>query len=715
MMTTRDENTFIATWTEPFGAVWRAIAGVPTGQTPLAAAGGSPKPAALADLPKTPFPFAADAVTCQRVNGKLHVSFPLGAGEDIYGMGLTYRSLNQLGQAKCLRMGHYSGQEDGRTHAPMPFYISSAGYGVLLNTASRVHTYVGTTHPRAAHPPLQDRVQPDWRPIQPGRTVDFYLDAPGVEILVLGGPQMLDVVRRYNLLCGGGCLPPKWGLGFWHRVNMNWGEKECLDLVDRYREHGLPLSVLGLEPGWHSNCYPTTHDWRTSLFPEPRRFVASLEERGVKVNLWQNPFLHPDCQLGQSLAPYSGSHTGSWGGLVPDLTLPEARGLMQEHFLKEHVAIGVSGYKHDEVDDESWLPPFFATYPSGTSPEEYYSLLGLYMQRLGFEMFRAANRRTYGLVRGSNLGASYLPYALYNDCYDHREYITGLCSSSFGGLLWCPEARTSSHAEEWLRRIQAVCFSPLAMINAWASGEMPWTFPEVAGAVREVISLRQRLIPYLYSAFAEYAFRGVPPIRAMMLEPGFSVSLDVKAGQLHGTDNPYSRPEARDVADQFMFGPSILVAPLFAGQAERRVLLPAGRWFDFYTGAEVFGPWHTIQSNLGPIPLFVKDGGVIPMLAEGEDLQSLTRWRNLEVRHYGEAEGVFSLYDDDGETFAYEQGAWTKLELAVRRNSGGRLHGCVPAPQSHSVNPAPVCTWRLTFRSTATRQDQVGRTSSTVG
>jgi alpha-D-xyloside xylohydrolase len=113
--------------------------------------------------------------------------------------------------------------------------------------------------------------------------------------------------------------------------------------------------------------------------------------------------------------------------------------------------------------------------------------------------------------------------------------------------------------------------------------------------------------------------------------------------------------------------------------------------------------------------LFVKDGGVIPMLAEGEDLQSLTRWRNLEVRHYGEAEGVFSLYDDDGETFAYEQGAWTKLELAVRRNSGGRLHGCVPAAKSHSVHPEPVCTWRLTFRIIATRQDQVGRTSSTVG
>jgi alpha-glucosidase (family GH31 glycosyl hydrolase) len=688
----------IALWHEAYPALWRATVGAPEELTPFGAAAGSPNTAALADLPEAEFPFAADEVRSRRVHGKLHLAFPLGPDEEIYGMGLTYRNLNQLHQVKNLRMGHYNGQEDGRTHAPMAFYISSAGYGVLLNTARRVQVYVGTTHPREAPPPLQDRLQPSWRPTQPGRTVDLYLDTPGVEILILGGPAMLDVVRRYNLLCGGGCLPPKWGLGFWHRAHIAASAQECVDLVDHYREQEIPLSVLGLEPGWHSGCYPCTHDWRPSLFPEPRRFIADLAARQVRVNLWQNLFIHPDCALGEALAPYCCSHTGSWGGLIPDVTLPQAREVLQEHFKREHVDLGVSGYKHDEVDDEHWLFPLFATFPSGADAEELHSLLGLYVQRLSFELFRAVNRRTYGLVRGSNLGAAYLPYALYNDCYEHREYITGLCSASLGGLLWCPEARTSNSAEEWLRRIQAVCFAPLAMLNAWASDQMPWSFPEVAAAVREVIVLRHRLIPYLYSAFADYAFQGVPPIRAMLLEPGFSAQPVVGGAarrDLHGTDNPYAHPESRDVSDQFMFGASILVAPFFAGQAERRVLLPPGRWFDFYTGAEVVGPWHTVRSDLGPVPLFVKDGGIVPLLAEGEDLQAFIHWRSLEVRHYGEAEGVFCLYDDDGETFAYEQGDWSRVELSAQRDGSGRWRGVVTRLTSGERETLPLCDWRF--------------------
>jgi len=296
---------------ESVPGVWRAKIGRPDEQTPLAVGGGEPQIDGLAELPSPAFPFPRGAIVAGRVHGKLHVAVPLGPNEDIYGMGLTYRGLNQRHQAKHLRMGHYSGHEDGRTHAPMPFYISSAGYGVLLNVACRAQVYVGTTHPREAPPPLQDRMQPDWTPILPGMSVDFYLDAPGAEIIVLGGPTMLDVVRRYNLLCGGGCLPPKWGLGFWHRAKLAAGEKECLDLVDRYREHRMPLSVLGLEPGWHSCCYPCTHDWRPALFPDPRRFVQEMDERQVKVNLWQNLFIHPDCPLGRAVAPHSCSHTGS--------------------------------------------------------------------------------------------------------------------------------------------------------------------------------------------------------------------------------------------------------------------------------------------------------------------------------------------------------------------------------------------------------------------
>ena len=90
--------------------------------------------------------------------------------------------------------------------------------------------------------------------------------------------------------------------------------------------------------------------------------------------------------------------------------------------------------------------------------------------------------------------------------------------------LWTPEVRSSKTAEEWLRRMQSVCFSPMAMLNAWASGTKPWSFPEVEKQVKEIALLRMQLMPYFYTAFARYHFEGIPPFRAMNLEEGFSAS-----------------------------------------------------------------------------------------------------------------------------------------------------------------------------------------------
>src|SRR5688500_14501851 len=178
----------------------------------------------------------------------------------------------------------------------------------------------------------------------------------------------------------------------------------------------------------------------------------------------------------------------------------------------------------DENDGyDKWLWPDVATFPSGTTAEQMRQIYGLAMQKMTDEWYREQNRRTYGLVRASNAGASNFPYVIYNDYYSHPDFITALVNSSFIGVLWTPEVRASKSAEEWVRRMQSVCFSPMAMLNAWADGTKPWSFPEVADPVRDVMRLRIRLLPYLYAAFARYHFDGVPPVRAMALEPGFRV------------------------------------------------------------------------------------------------------------------------------------------------------------------------------------------------
>ena len=110
----------------------------------------------------------------------------------------------------------------------------------------------------------------------------------------------------------------------------------------------------------------------------------------------------------------------------------------------------------------------------------------------------------------SNAGAVSFPYVIYNDYYNHEDFITALINSGYAGVLWTPEARASKTGEEWLRRFQTVIFSPMAMINAWSSGTKPWSYPEVAEQVKQLALLRMQMMPYWYTEFAKYHFEGTP-------------------------------------------------------------------------------------------------------------------------------------------------------------------------------------------------------------
>jgi alpha-glucosidase (family GH31 glycosyl hydrolase) len=450
--------------------------------------------------------------------------------------------------------------------------------------------------------------------------------------------------------------------------------EQVLHEVDEFRTRGYPLAVVGLEPGWQSAAYPGTFVWDRTRFPDPPGFMREMTRRGIRVNLWLNPYVAPSAPFYERLVPLSGSHT-VWTGIVPDFMMPAARTVVLDLFQQEHLRLGVSGYKIDEVDGyDRWLWPDDAVFPSGLSGEEMRQVYGLALQRATADLFHGRNQRTWGLVRASNAGAASLPYVIYNDYYSHPDFITALVNSGFIGVLWTPEVRASKTGEEWVRRMQSVCFSPLAMLNAWADGTKPWSFPDVADAVRDVMRLRVRLLPYLYTAFARYHFEGTPPFRAMALVDGFS--------------------GPRDMKDQFMVGDELLVAPMFAGDTARSVILPSGRWYDFYTGALVgagagagAGETITVKPGLDRIPLFVRDGGIIPLLASDS--------ASLEVRHYGDAVGHFSLYDDDGVTFGYERGDFSWTALTVERDRAGKLRGAVRRPPKGKPFAYRTIQWRM--------------------
>jgi alpha-D-xyloside xylohydrolase len=243
-------------------------------------------------------------------------------------------------------------------------------------------------------------------------------------------------------------------------------------------------------------------------------------------------------------------------------------------------------------------------------------------------------------------------------------------------VLWSPEVR-GGKGEEMLRRTQAVVFSPLALFNGWATDDKLWTHEEVKDEIRAAILLRMRLLPYLYTTFAQYHYEGTPVVRPMQLVEGFTTPpAQSESGRLDATANPYAIGRVNEVKDQYMLGDSLLVAPVPPGVKTRKVVLPAGRWYDFYTG-RLAGEGQTVEvaPPLSRIPLFVKDGGLIPLIPERQWAPGRDEVLPLEVRHYGERPGKLRLYDDDGETFDYERGEYSWTLLRVMGNARGERRG----------------------------------------
>ena len=647
--------------------VWKAEIGNPDKVNLLSELDFTPKIDAINNIEEAELPVDKAEITAEVFDGKTYIRFPLDKEEKVYGLGLNFQSVQQRGRIARLHVDHYGGSDNGRTHAPVPFFVSSKGYGVLINAARYIDVYAGTSVRKdTKNPPVlyNRNTDRDWSAQPYSDNLEFLVPTEGVELVFFSGKSMLDVVRRFNLYNGGGVLPPKWGLGFWQRVPTLYSDKQVEEEVNEFKKRDFPLSVIGLEPGWMTRSYPCTYQWDPGRFPSPDSFVKNMSAQGIKVNLWVNPGVAPDCDIASEIEPFTGTHT-EWNGMLPDYSMKETKEIMGRHFKKNVISKGVSGFKMDENDGyDSWVAPDVAKYPSGISGEQMRQIYGSLMQSFMTGLYKEKNERTYGLVRAGNAGTTSYPFVIYNDYYNHRDFITALINSSFIGVLWTPEVRASKTSEEWLRRMQTVCFSPLAMLNAWADGTKPWSFPDVERQVKEVMKLRMSLIPYLYTAFAHYAFDGIPPVRAMNLEPGFEMEATYDQGVLDSTDNPYKMARRQEMKDQFMVGESLLVAPLFAGETEREVVLPEGKWYDFYTGKLVGESEKiTVKPGLDKIPVFVREGGMIPMY---EPMTAVPEGQApVIVRHYGVKASTFDLYDDDGQTYDYEKGEFTWIRLVA--------------------------------------------------
>jgi alpha-D-xyloside xylohydrolase len=658
--------------------IWRIHFGHPERFTPVSF---RTAPMDLADLKEktsnSRMPFNPAQIGFQVSDRGCSLLLPMKRQENIYGFGLhtelfdmTQSKGGQAGRRVVLAPTDVPENDLGESHAPVPFYVSSEGYGVYVDTARFAAFYTGDVSPAGAEADTGgDEVQTstaDLYRTRIQRVKTMLVDVPaakGVDVYIFAGPTMLDAVERYNLFSGGGAMPPLWGLGVQYRGYVKYGAAESLALARRIRDAHIPCDVWGVEPGWQSHSYSCSFVWDTNAFPDPDDFIQKMHAMGYRLNFWEHAFTHPSSPIYDELKPWSGNYQ-VWGGLVPDFASPEARKI----FLKQNDAVladrGIESVKLDECDFQPesavpWSFPLVTQFPSGLDGELMHSLFGVLYQQTMMEPYGQKGLRTWGLVRDSGALAGPLPYVLYSDSYDHRCYVRGLINEGFAGVLWTPEVRIADSLEDFYRRIETVIFSPDACINSWFIKNPPWDqinrnknnhdelMPDrdaVVGVVRNLLQLRMRFVPYLYAAFNEYHSTGKPPIRALVLDwPDDS--------------------GARQIDDEFMFGDSVLVAPMFAGQASRQVYLPAGDWFDFWTHAKISGPATLdVTNGVEQIPLFVKGGTLLPLADPVEFIKPDTCF-DVTVNEIGDNPADFTLYEDDGVTTGYADGGQNKILL----------------------------------------------------
>ena len=541
---------------------------------------------------ETEIAYPVEAIRFEETARGCLLHLPLDADEQLYGLGLQLKAFNLRGRKFTVRPNADPVAATGDSHAPVPFFVSTKGYGVYVDTLRYAEFYFGSSERLQKRTVTAEQntigVTTDdlyGHTARASSEITVYIPAAkGVDIYIIEGNTITDVVAAYNRLAGGGPTVPEWGLSAIYRCYARYTQDQVLATADSFLKDKLPFSIIGLEPGWQTRSYSCSFVWNRDLYPDPQGLADALRERGFHLNLWEHLFTHPESPLYEQLLPYSGDYE-VWKGCVPDLSVPEARRRFAEYH-KTLVGMGIDGFKLDECDGSdytgNWSFPNHAKFPGGLDGEQYHNIIGtLYMQTI---LDALDGTPTLSEVRNAGALAAPYPFVLYSDLYDHNDFIRGCVTAGFSGLLWTPEVRdtVSGTKEEFLRRLQTNVFSVQCLVNAWYCEEKPWETFGCTDDVRYWLNVRESLVPMLKTAFDRYHETGVPPVRALVCDY---------------TDDE----QTYRIDDQYLFCDKLLVTPLAVGETKRKVYLPNGDWENYFTGESVPCGWIEVETDGIPV------------------------------------------------------------------------------------------------------------------
>ena len=575
------------------------------------------------------------------VNGEntFHASayFDLTPDELLYGLGQHQTGLlNQRGTDLLVMQDN--------TNISIPFVLSSRGYGLLWSSAS-LGRFENHFQPKLAlHAEVAD-------------AADYYF---------IYGPEFDRIIAAYRTLTGAAPMLPLWAYGFWQsRLQYNT-QPEILDIGAKYREFTIPLDNLVLDFGWMARM--GSHQF-TADFPDPAAMFSKLREMHMHTMISVWPLYTPPSANFDEMLRNNYFVTGGRTQLpsyYPNSRLfdafnAEARNTFWRQMKTALYDKGVDAWWLDSSEPldfygEEQGPMLEGANTALGSGTRYANLYPLMETKAVYDGQRAATekQRVFILTRSAFIGqqrnaATSWSGDIAPDFATLRRQIPAGLNYSMSGLpYWTTDIggfqggdpNDPLYQEVYVRWYQYGAFCPIFRTHGARKANELWSYgPRAQQILTSYDKLRYRLLPYIYSLAWKVTSDGYTPMRALVM--------DFAADRY-----------ALDIADQFMFGPAILVNPVTAaGATSRSVYLPTGAsWYDFWTGASLKGG-QTVSAvaPLETMPLYVRAGSIIPM---GPELQYTSERPAdpIELRIYRGADGAFTLYEDDGESYGYEKG-----------------------------------------------------------
>lgn len=594
--------------------------------------------------------------------------FTVGAGlsaapdEHDYGLGQNQEGyLDRRGHV--LNCAHDYNAAAGQSVC-VPFYLTNKGYGIIWDNPSKTQFAFGFND--------ENRITS-----QVGQRVSFFV--------IVGDYDA--IYRGYRLLTGDAPIPPKSAFGYIQCKQRYTSQEELMAVAKGYRNRHLPIDDLVID--WFHYTKMGEMDMDPTKWPDPVAMNRELHDMHfhTMISVW--PRFVPESRYYSTIlkngwfekladgAPTNGLPYDRAGSDI-DTTNPEAAKWFWSIINENYVTKGFDAFWADETEPD--LPPNGSYFHIGPGTQ-FFNVYPLFHTAAFYKgMRRDMKERALILSRDSYLGAQHNGAIFWSSDISanwdtlRRQVPTGInftasgmpfWSNDIGGWQYLPSSHRPAHPplldpsdarsnvggyddypELYTRWFEYGVFQP----NFRSHGSRPenevWSYGKQAEPILEkYLRLRYQLMPYIYSLGYSAHETGAPFMRGLFLDfPG--------------------DPKVANLGDEYMFGPALLIAPVTEqGMTARSVYLPAGcDWYNFWTNERVHGGQRiSVAAPIDTIPIFVRAGSILPLgspVESTEDIQSITT-----VRVYPGRDSSFTLYNDDGKTYAYEQGHFTLTHL----------------------------------------------------